>query len=167
MDAKTILADLQLRFPRKVWLSPKDLADIIDKSEQAQANLRHRGNFPLPIKKVGRKVGVSIYAVAEWLADEGSTSIEAAANTAPQTRKAKNTVPDRSKPTRSRPSLGASLMALRTAHEFQMSLIDELEKIHLHNESEKAAKKAEKARKKAGDTSPAKPPNFWETNGRV
>lgn len=66
MSDKT-LADLKQRFPNRVLLSPDDIADVISTSVAVQANMRARGTFPLPIIKTGRKVGVNIYHLADYL----------------------------------------------------------------------------------------------------
>lgn len=64
----TVLADLKSRFGDKVLLSPEDIAPLIASSPAVQANMRSQGRFPIPVKKVGRKIGVSIYHLAEYLA---------------------------------------------------------------------------------------------------
>ncbi len=63
-----VLADLQGRFGSKILLEPADLADVIGISVGQQANLRSQGRFPIPTTKVGNKVKVSVYALAQWLA---------------------------------------------------------------------------------------------------
>lgn len=63
-----VLADLKQRFGAKVLLSPADIAPLIAMSENAQASLRCRNRFPLPVLKRGRRVGVSIHHLAEYLA---------------------------------------------------------------------------------------------------
>ena len=61
MDSATILADLRQQFGNKRGvLYAEDLAEIFGRSEQALANLRHRGGFPLSIKPVGGRPTVSI-----------------------------------------------------------------------------------------------------------
>ena len=62
-----ILIDLQGRFGSKVLLEPADLVEVIGISTGQQANLRSQGKFPIPTTKVGNKVKVSIYALAQWL----------------------------------------------------------------------------------------------------
>lgn len=63
----TALDDLKAKFGDKKILSPSDIAPLINVSEKVQANLRSAGRFPIPVKKVGVKVGVSIYDLARWL----------------------------------------------------------------------------------------------------
>ena len=72
---ETVLADLKSRFGEKVLLSPEDIAPIISSSPAVQANLRSQGRFPIPIKKVGSKVGITIYHLAEYLAN-GDVKVE-------------------------------------------------------------------------------------------
>ena len=62
-----ILIVLQGRFGEKVLLEPADLVEVIGISTGQQANLRSQGRFPIPTTKVGNKVKVSIYALAQWL----------------------------------------------------------------------------------------------------
>lgn len=63
-----ILEDLQKTFGDRKFLSPADIAPIIYTSTQTQANMRSKGIFPLPTFKQGKKVGITIYALADWLA---------------------------------------------------------------------------------------------------
>ncbi|MDD4978496.1 MAG: hypothetical protein PHI29_07680 [Gallionella sp.] len=70
MDKENILRDLKERTAGKTLLTAEDLAPIIHRSPQAQANLRNTGTFPLPIRKVGRVPMVSVYDLADWLAGE-------------------------------------------------------------------------------------------------
>lgn len=70
MDKESILRDLKEKTGGKTLLTPEDLAPIIHRSPQAQANLRNTGTFPLPIRKVGREPHVSVYDLADWLAGE-------------------------------------------------------------------------------------------------
>jgi len=71
----TILEDLKGRFGEKVILTPEDIAPIIATSPAVQANLRSQGRFPIPVKKMGKKVGVTIYHLAEFLAT-GDVAVE-------------------------------------------------------------------------------------------
>lgn len=64
---ETVLVDLKQRFGDKVLLSPHDLAPVIASSPAVQANLRSQNRFPMPVRKIGKKVGVSIYHLAEYL----------------------------------------------------------------------------------------------------
>ena len=83
------LADLKARFgPDAFLLTPQQIAPIIKRTAEVQANQRatdkknegtgKRKLFPLPVKKEGRGVYVSIYHLAEWIAtgDCSATEIE-------------------------------------------------------------------------------------------
>lgn len=72
---ENVLADLKSRFGEKVLLSPEDIAPIISSSPAVQANLRSQGRFPIPVKKIGRKIGITIYHLAEYLAN-GDVKVE-------------------------------------------------------------------------------------------
>ena len=63
-----VLSDLQRNFPGKILLSPTEIAPIIAASPKVQANMRSQGRFPIPVRKTGAKVGVSIYHLAEFIA---------------------------------------------------------------------------------------------------
>nr|WP_314541080.1 hypothetical protein [uncultured Massilia sp.] len=65
---QTVLNDLIARFGDKVLLTPEDIAPIIARSPAVQANLRYQERFPIPVKKDGRRVYVSIYHLAEYIA---------------------------------------------------------------------------------------------------
>ena len=65
-----ILEDLKARFGAKVLLSPEDIADIIGVSVGQQANQRSEGRFPIPYRKDGGRVKVSIYDLAKYLSGE-------------------------------------------------------------------------------------------------
>jgi hypothetical protein len=67
VDYPAVLADLKERFGDRVLLTPGDLAPLIATSQAVQANMRSKRTFPLPVLKVGRRVGVSIYHLAEYL----------------------------------------------------------------------------------------------------
>lgn len=72
---ETVLADLKSRFGEKILLSPEDIAPIISSSPAVQANLRSQGRFPIPVKKIGRKIGITIYHLAEYLVN-GDVQVE-------------------------------------------------------------------------------------------
>lgn len=77
-SSDSILSDLRKQFGNgKYLLSPKELAPIINKSTQAQANMRAAGSFPLPVVKVGKKIGVTVHDLADFLA--GGTMSQAKA----------------------------------------------------------------------------------------
>ena len=66
---KDILADLKAQFGVRVLLSPEDIAEIINISVGQQANMRSDGKFPIPYEKVGGRIRISIYDLAEYLAN--------------------------------------------------------------------------------------------------
>jgi hypothetical protein len=74
-----ILADLRRIFGDKVLLSPEDIAEIIGISVGQQANLRSDERFPIPYDKedTGR-IKISIYALAEYLANHGKKQVKQA-----------------------------------------------------------------------------------------
>jgi hypothetical protein len=74
-----VLEDLKDRFGDKALLSPADIAPLIASSEKVQANLRSQGRFPIPVQKMGTKVGISIYHLAEYLAN-GTVNIRTEAS---------------------------------------------------------------------------------------
>ena len=72
-----ILADLRRIFGNKILLSPEDIAEIISTSVGQQANQRSEGKFPIPWNKddFGR-VKISIYDLAEYIANIGKTQVK-------------------------------------------------------------------------------------------
>ena len=70
MTRDEILADLKEQYGRQLVLSPSDIALAIWRSPKAQANTRSRGVFPIPVKRAGGKVVVSIYDLADYLAGD-------------------------------------------------------------------------------------------------
>ncbi len=151
MTKDEILRDLRQAYGPKVILSPQDLALAIGRSPKAQANMRSRGAFPMPIKRVGGKVGVSVYDLADYLAgDAASPSPHQAAR--PATRAAASAtglapsnlsnearegaakkepksarIPKPWLPARSRKSLGPALLGFREALNFWGAVHAELE----------------------------------------
>lgn len=63
-----ILEDLKARFGDKVLLDPVDIAPVIGISKGQQANLRSEGRFPIETVKIGGRIKISIYALAQYLA---------------------------------------------------------------------------------------------------
>lgn len=57
-------------------LSPSDIAEVINVSVGQQANLRAQNRFPIPYDKATGKVVVSIYALAQYLAGVGKSSVK-------------------------------------------------------------------------------------------
>ena len=86
----SILGDLRKQFGEgKYLLSPKELAPIINRSTQAQANMRSAGCFPLPVVKVGKKIGVSVHDLADFLAGGTVAQAKAEKKSAPSVVAAK------------------------------------------------------------------------------
>ena len=134
MDKQAILADLRAQFGKKSVLYAADLAELLGKSEQALANLRHRGGLTLPVKPVGGRPAVSIYAVVDWLAD-GEPIAPKSAKAAPKGS------PPISTPARMRASLGKALLAFRTQRDFLEDTFSRLEAIQLDLEMSEADSK--------------------------
>jgi hypothetical protein len=154
MTKDEILRDLRQAYGHKVLLSPEDLALAIGRSPKAQANMRSRGAFPMPIKRVGGRVGVSVYALADYLADDSPSASPAAATpadsiaaipasgqpaasgkkapTGAAKRKAASArKPEPWLPARSRKSLGPALLGFRQALDFWAAVYAEIEAAEL------------------------------------
>lgn len=71
-----VLADLRSRFGVKVLLSPSDIEDVIGVSVGQQANLRSQNKFPIPYDKSMGKVVISIYDLAQYLANVGKSVVK-------------------------------------------------------------------------------------------
>lgn len=157
MTRDEILADLKEQYGRQLVLSPPDIALAIGRSPKAQANMRSRGVFPIPVKRAGGKVGVSIYDLADYLAGEQPTPgpsapaqilpavrAKVAAMNEPQPGKPGAPKPPKTaaKPTRAAPpaawlparrrkSLGPELLGFRQALDFWGAVHAELEAAEL------------------------------------
>jgi hypothetical protein len=70
MTRKEILADLRQIFPQKTHLTPADLAIILGTSTKQQHNLRKEGKLNIPMTQIGKRLYVTIYNLAAWLAGE-------------------------------------------------------------------------------------------------
>lgn len=171
MDAKDIVADLRETFGKgRSILTPEEVAVVIGKTPAAVAGMRARETFPFEIRKVGaRKIGVSIYDVAEWIAngcpakdkDEPESGSEARAS-ARKTGKQKSPppIPEKRKVPASaapssvnRPSLGPALLKIKKMMDqkqmemdFMREMFAELESIHL----ERSLKKGKSAPRRRG-----------------
>lgn len=73
----TILGDLRQRYGDKILLTPEDLEGVLGISRGQQANLRSQGRFPLPTRKVGGRICVSIYDLAKYLAGAAEEDVKA------------------------------------------------------------------------------------------
>ena len=150
MTKDEILRDLRQSYGPKVILSPEDLALAIGRSPKAQANMRSRGAFPMPIKRLGGKVGVSVYDLAAYLAGDAPIEVPSAAvrsaSASPATpnrasslsgnkaqaaavkaRPKKAAIPEPWLPARTRKSLGPALLGFREALNFWSAVHAELE----------------------------------------
>lgn len=150
MSYQAALADLKQVFGDKKLLSPSDIAPHIGKSATAQAKLRERGSFPIPIKMgMGKRVVVSIYDLAHYLGDDATDSPQQSHSGQGMARESnkvasKSISPTRgsqaansSKPFRRPPSLGKTLLAFRANIEslemrlqFERELLLALEALH-------------------------------------
>lgn len=63
-----IFDDLKKIFGEKILLRPEDLETILGIGKGQQANLRSQNRFPIPTKKIGGSVVVTIYDLAKYLA---------------------------------------------------------------------------------------------------
>lgn len=72
---KVILDDLRSRVGEKIYLSPEDLEPLLDISKGQQANLRSQNRFPIPTRKLGGKVVVTIYDLAKHLSADCKESV--------------------------------------------------------------------------------------------
>lgn len=69
MDSSLILADLRKQFgAKKAVLYAEELAIALHRTANAIYALKSRGTLPVPCIKVGGRLAVSIYDVADWLA---------------------------------------------------------------------------------------------------
>ena len=117
ISSEVILNDLRNRFGRKTVLYSEDLADLLGSDHRVVTSLQKGMALPLKLKKVGKRWGVSIYEVADWLAE------------ADHPRKQQQTVlPKRLQPpARARTALGRSLLALQTQRNFLNELIVDID----------------------------------------
>lgn len=76
----TILGDLRQRYGDKIVLTPEDLEGVLGISKGQQANLRSQRRFPLPTRKVGGRVCVTIYDLAKYLAGAAEDDAKAQTN---------------------------------------------------------------------------------------
>lgn len=67
---------MQDKFGSKVLLGPEDIADIIDMTVGQQSNKRSEDNFPIPWSKETGRVKVTIYHLADYLANHGKKQVK-------------------------------------------------------------------------------------------
>lgn len=65
-----VLADLKTEFGKKIFLSPEDIAPLIDRTPAAQAAMRTRENFPIAYTKLGGAIVIKIYDLAKYIAED-------------------------------------------------------------------------------------------------
>lgn len=102
MNSETVLKDLRAQFGKQSVLFAEDLAELIGVDHPTVKKINAGLGIPLPLKKVGNRYGISIYAVAEWLASPD----------APKKAKGmQKSIEPLAKPKRVRPSLGRALLS--------------------------------------------------------
>ena len=125
MNIEIILKDLREQFGQQTVLYAEDIAKLLGEDHRVVKSLLKANSLPITVKKVRTRLGVSIYEVAEWLA----TSDEIQSKT-------KHTSEIKVKaPSKKRPSLGKSLIALKTQMDFLTEIIIELN--YMEDEREK------------------------------
>lgn len=163
MDAKGVLADLREMFgKRRAILSPEEVGEVIGKTPAAVAGMRSRKTFPFEVRPVGeKKLGVSIYEVADWIAngcpaDDDATSGSGAAAPSGKAKKQKSPPPASSAKAKgpasantrkpNRPSLGPALLNIRkmisqkrAELDFMTEMFAAMEALHLERGLKKPA----------------------------
>jgi hypothetical protein len=71
-----VLNDLRGKFGDKVLLSPQDISDIIGMSVGEQANKRSADDFPIPWSKDSGRIKVTIYHLADYIANHGKKQVK-------------------------------------------------------------------------------------------
>ncbi|MDC7716108.1 hypothetical protein PQU95_02575 [Vogesella sp. DC21W] len=69
---EVILRELQKKFGDKILLTPEDLVLITGISVGQQAKLRSEGRFPIPFEKLGGRIKINIFHLAEYLASKAN-----------------------------------------------------------------------------------------------
>lgn len=123
MDAEVILKDLRNQFGQKSVFYAEDIAAVLGRSVEAVYSLKSRGSLNLPVIETGGRPGVSIYAVAEWLAggvDESTIKARKAGKD--------SSVPPVPSPKRRIESLEKHLKGVRVQRAFLAELDDSIER---------------------------------------
>lgn len=81
-NPERILADLKKRFGDKQFLSSHETAEALCITAGTFANQRCAGTSPIPTTKINRKVVTNIYALADWIYQQG---LQASSLTSPAT----------------------------------------------------------------------------------
>ncbi|QWD89274.1 hypothetical protein GQ367_02025 [Polynucleobacter sp. MWH-CaK5] len=71
-----VLNDLRGKFGDKVLLSPQDISEIIGMSVGEQANKRSADDFPIPWSKDSGRIKVTIYHLADYIANHGKKQVK-------------------------------------------------------------------------------------------
>lgn len=118
MSYEEALADLKQQFGPKKLLDTQDVAAALGRSREAMAMLRLRKQFPIA-RKHGRKVVVSIYDLAKFIAgDEPSPALPA-----PGRSSASKNLPSKEK-SRRPPSLAKALAGFRASIDQQQLQVE-------------------------------------------
>jgi hypothetical protein len=115
--SEMILADLRKTFGRRAVLYPEDMAELLGARHHVVKSLAKGMSLPLTLKKVKGRWGVSIYSVAEWLAESDSNSNSTTSSASTSRLKT---------PARTRASLGKAILALQTQRDFLEELLGDL-----------------------------------------
>lgn len=120
MTKEEVLADLRTQFGKQSVLYAEDLADLLGKSKEAVLALHGRNSLPFPVKKIGGRIGVSIFDVADYLSDSEKV----------QTKKGSSLIdfPSLPVPKNHRQSLGKLLLAFQNTRDFYNDFCANLEK---------------------------------------
>lgn len=110
--------ELRKSFSGKEILFPEDLAQLVGTNHHVVKCLRAGMSIPLPTIKEGRRWGITLSDVAEWMASRKcSTASPTLANKRLQS------------PARQRASLGRSLLELKSQSEALQAHLDYLEEL--------------------------------------
>lgn len=131
MDAEAKLKDLREIFGKKSVLFAEDIAELIGADHATVKKIESGYGIPLPLKKVGNRYGVAIYDVADWLSSPDAPK---------KPKSSKKAIAPLGKPKRSRPSLGRTLLAMRTQMDFLGAVYAHLEAIDMRASTKVADK---------------------------
>lgn len=133
MDASIILADLRARYGNQSVLYVEDLAEELDKSEDAVRALNSRNGLPFDLEKVGGKLAISIFDYADWLANPDAVKKPKKASDKEK--------PEIAAPARKRKSLGVLVNQFQMQAEFLSELSKQIEKRLIASETAATAEK--------------------------
>lgn len=129
MQSELILKDLREQFGQQTVLYAEDLAKLLGSDHRVVKTLLNQQSIPIAVKKVGNRVGVTIYEVAEWLSKSEHFQAPTANKTLKQVKA----------PARARASLGRSLIALQTQIDFLTDIYIELGHLEIDEQSVRLA----------------------------